>query len=135
MKTSIKTGLEKTRRLVVDETRVTRHLGERLGVYATPAMVNDIEMLCRDFLLEHLDPGEDSVGTRVDIQHLAATPEGMTVEISARISAVDGRAVTFEAVARDALDEVGRCTHHRFIVDLAKLKERLNAKIAKARAG
>jgi fluoroacetyl-CoA thioesterase len=58
----------------------------------------------------------------------------MAVEISAKITAVDGRAVMFEAVVRDALDEVGRCTHHRFIVDLAKLKERLNAKIAKAQA-
>ena len=131
MKPSLKTGLEKTHRVSVDAARVTRHMGEHLGVYATPSMVNDIEMLCRDFLLEHLDAGEDSVGTRVDIQHLAPTPEGMWVEISARIAAVDRRAVTFEAVVRDAFDEVGRCTHHRFVVDLDKTKERLAAKIAK----
>jgi predicted thioesterase len=133
MKASLQPGLTKTQTVLVDAAHVTRHMGEHLGVYATPAMVNDIEMLCRNFLREHVDPGEDSVGTRVDIQHLAATPEGMSVEITVKITAVDRRAVTFEAVVRDAIDEVGRCTHHRFIVDLVKLKERLTAKIAKAR--
>jgi fluoroacetyl-CoA thioesterase len=133
MKDTLKPGLQKTRRITVDRARVTRHMGETLGVYATPAMVNDIEMVCRDFLLEHLDAGEDSVGTRVDIQHLAATPEGMWVEITATVTTIDRRAVTLEAIVRDPLDEVGRCTHSRFIVDVAKMKERLAAKIAKAR--
>lgn len=132
MKASLKPGLEKTESVIVDQTRVVRHLSERLGVYATPAMVNDIEKVCRDLLLEHLDAGEDSVGTRVDIQHLAATPEGMAVKLSAKIAAVDRRAVTFEAVVHDAVEEVGRCTHTRFVVDVAKIKERLAAKIAKA---
>ena len=67
MKTSIKPGLAKTQSVAVDRVRVTRHLGEHLGVYATPSVVNDIEMLCRNFLPEHLDAGEDLVGTRVDI--------------------------------------------------------------------
>jgi predicted thioesterase len=135
MKASLKPGAEKTMNIVVDPTRAIRHLGEKEGVYATPSMVNDIEHVCRDLLLEHLDPGEDSVGTRVDVQHLAATPEGMAVEIRARISAVDRRAVTFEAVARDASEEVGRCTHTRFVVDVEKMKQRLAAKIAKAKGG
>lgn len=134
MKASLQPGHTKTQTITVDAARVTRHLGEHLGVYATPSMVNDIEMLCRNFLREFVDAGQDSVGTRVDIQHLAATPEGMPVEISVKVTAVDRRAVTFEAVVRDALDEVGRCTHQRFIVDLDKLKERLKAKIAKAKA-
>src|SRR3990172_1975241 len=135
MKASLQTGLTKTQTITVDEARATRHMGEHLGVYATPALVQDIEQLCRNFLREHVDPGEDSVGTRVDIQHLAAPPEGMSVEINVKIPAVDRRAVTFEVVARDAVEEVGRCTHTRFIVELAKLKERLTAKIAKAKGG
>lgn len=135
MKTSLTTGLQKTRRITAEGVRVTRHLGPHLGVYATPAMVNDMEMLCREFLLEHLDPGEDSVGTRVDVQHLASTPEGMWVEITATISHIDRRAVTFELTARDALDEVGRCTHSRFVVDIDKVKERVKVKIAKSRSG
>lgn len=123
------------RRLLVDATRVTRHMAEDLGVYATPAMLNDMEHLSRDLLQEHLDAGEDSVGTRADIQHLAATPEGLWVELRATVRAIDRRAVTFEIIARDAVDEIGRCTHHRFVVDTAKTKARLQAKIAKAGGG
>ena len=133
MKESLRPGLELTRRVVVEGDRVVRHLGEGAGVYGTPWLVADIERLCHAVILEHLDPGEGSVGTRVDIQHLAATPEGMWVDITARVSNVDRRAVTFEVTARDAIDEAGRCTHHRFIVDTAKIKERLAAKIAKGR--
>lgn len=134
MKASLEPGLKKTRQVIVDAARVTRHMGPGLGVYATPAMLMDMEHLSRDLLQEHLDAGEDSVGTRADIQHLAATPEGLPVEISVTISAVDRRAVTFDLVARDAFDEIGRCTHTRFVVDTAKTKERLQAKIAKAGA-
>lgn len=135
MKSTLKSGLQKTRRVLVDETRVTRHMAEDLGVYATPAMLNDMEYLSRDLLQEHLDAGEDSVGTRADIQHLAATPEGLQVDLTATILAIDRRAVTFEVVARDAIDEIGRCTHQRFVVDTAKTKERLQAKLAKVGCG
>lgn len=133
MKETCQPGLQKTRRITVDEARVVRHLGKDAGVYATPALAGDIERVCRELLLEHLDEGEDSVGTRIDVQHLAATPEGMSVEITATITVVDRRAVTFAVTARDAFDEVGRCTHSRFVVELAKMKERLAAKAAKAR--
>jgi predicted thioesterase len=133
MKASLIPGLEKTRRIVVESERVVRHLGEGLGVYGTPWLVADIERLCHAVILEHLDEGEGSVGTRVDIQHLAATPEGMWVDITARVTGVDRRAVTFEVTARDALDEVARCTHNRFVVDASKIGERLSAKISKAR--
>ena len=133
MKESCKPGLEKTRRIVVEGERVVRHLGEGAGVYGTPMLVADIEKLCHALILEHLDAGEGSVGTRVDIQHLAATPEGMWVDITAKVTHVDRRAVTFDVIARDAVDEVGRCTHNRFVVELTKIKERLAAKIAKGR--
>ena len=118
---------------MVEGWRVARHLGAGYGVYSTPAMVHDMETLCGALLMEHLNDGEHSVGTRVDILHLAATPEGMWVNFTARVKAVDHRAVTFEIVARDAIDEVGHCTHERFVVDLAKIKEKLAAKIEKGR--
>lgn len=134
MKATAKPGLKKTRRVLVDDTRVTVHMGEGLGLYATPLMLRDMEHLSRDLLQEHLDAGEDSVGTHAEIRHLAATPQGMWVDLSVTISAIDRRAVTFDLVARDAFDEIGRCTHTRFVVETAKTKERLQAKIAKARA-
>ena len=133
MKDSCTPGLEKNRRITVAGSRVIHHLGKDLGVYATPAMVADIEKLCHDLLQPHLDAGEGSVGTRVDIQHLAATPEGMRVELIARITGIDRRAVTFEVIARDPIDEIGRCVHTRFVVDLARVREKLAEKSALGR--
>ncbi len=133
MKDTCRVGLEISKRIVVEGGRVVRHLGEGSGVYGTPMLVADIEKLCAGLLTEHMDAGEGSVGTRVDIQHLAATPEGMWVDISAKVIEVDRRAVTFAVVARDTIDEVARCTHSRFVVELAKIKERLSAKAAKGK--
>ena len=90
------------------------------------------EERCRDFLLEHLDPGEDSVGAHVSIDHLAATPLGLAVSISVRIAEVDRRKVTFEFSVRDPVEECGRGKHVRFVVETAKTRERLAAKRAKA---
>ena len=122
------------RSITVDRERTIGFMGEKARVYATPMMVRDIEMTCRELLLEHLDPGEDSVGTRVEIDHLAATLLGMTVRIEARITEVKGRAVTFEVSAHDGIDECGRCKHQRFVVELKKSEERLAAKAQKANA-
>jgi fluoroacetyl-CoA thioesterase len=132
MKESCKPGIKKTRRVTVDEARVTRHMDGKTGVYGTPFLVRDIESLCHDLLVEHLDNGEGSVGTRVDVRHLAATPEGLWVELTATVTEVDRRAVTFSVQGRDAMEEIASCTHSRFVVDLDKIKERLTAKIAKA---
>ena len=101
-------------------------------VYATPRMVSDVEYTCRDFLLEHLDAGEDSVGAHVSIDHLAATPMGLKVSVEAKIVDIDRRRVTFEFSVRDPIEEVGRGKHVRFVVETAKTRERLAAKRAKA---
>ena len=133
MKDSLAAGLSSSRRVTIDRARTIGFMGEDARVYATPMVVQDVESTCRDLLLEHLDEGEDSVGTRVEIDHMAATIEGMWVEFSAKITEIDGRAVSFEVTARDALDDVVRCRHNRFVVDVAKTKERLAAKAAKAK--
>jgi len=101
-------------------------------VYATPHMVSDVEYTCRDFLLEHLDPGEDSVGAHVSIDHLAATPLGLSVSVEIRITEIDRRRVTFEFSVKDPIEEAGRGKHVRFVVDHAKTHERLAAKRKKA---
>src|ERR1700704_5484804 len=132
MKTSLKPGLAFSKTVQVDESRGIGFMGKEGIVYATPKMVSDVEYTCRDFLLEHLDPGEDSVGTQVVIDHLAATPMGLKVSIELRISEVDRRKVKFDFTVRDSVEEVGRGTHTRFIVDTAKTRERLAAKRAKA---
>jgi len=101
-------------------------------VYATPRMVSDVEYTCRDFLLQHLDAGEDSVGTHVSIDHLAATPLGLQVTIQINVEQIDRRKVVFRFSVRDTIEEVGRGTHERFVVETAKTRERLAAKRAKA---
>lgn len=134
MKSTLAAGLSLTRRLVVDEARCISFMGRENMVYATPHMVSDVEYACREFLLQHLDEGEDSVGAHVTIDHLAATPEGMEVTIEAKLSKVEGRRVSFEFSVRDPLEECGRGIHVRFIVDGAKTRDRLAAKRAKASA-
>ncbi len=101
-------------------------------VYATPRMVSDVEYACRDFLLEHLDPGEDSVGAHVSIDHLAATPLGLKVTIEAQVTEVDRRKIVFDFSVKDPVEECGRGRHVRFVVETAKTRERLAAKRAKA---
>jgi predicted thioesterase len=133
MRSSLAAGLAKTATITVDQPRTIDFMGEECRVYATPQMLNDIEVLCRDLLLEHLDPGENSVGARVELDHLAPTLLGMTVEITAKVAEVNGRLVTFEIEARDSLDLVGRGAHMRFLVDTAKIAERLRRKAAKVK--
>ncbi len=132
MKASLATGVTTTARIDIDRARTIDFMGDEGRVYATPELVRDIEMTCRDLLLTHLDPGEDSVGTRVEIDHVGATLLGMWVEITVTVEAVSGRAVTFDVRARDAVEEVARGKHNRFVVDVAKTAERLKGKAAKA---
>jgi fluoroacetyl-CoA thioesterase len=135
MKSTVAPGLALSRRLTVDAGRTIDFMGDEARVYATPALVRDIELTCREGLLEHLDAGEDSVGARIELDHTAPTLLAMPVEIHASIAEVKGRLVTFEIVARDSLDEIARGKHVRFVVDIKKTTERLKAKAAKAAAG
>jgi len=133
MKTTLQAGLAAKRRFRIDRERTIDFMGEKARVYATPMLVRDIEMTCREFLLGHLDAGEDSVGTRVEIDHLAATLLGMEVEISIGVAEVKGRAVTFTVEAHDGIDPVCRGKHMRFVVDLKQTEARLAAKAQKAK--
>ena len=132
MKPTLVAGLSTQKTVLVDEPRCIGFMGKEGMVYATPRMVSDVEYACRDFLLGHLDPGEDSVGAHVSIDHLAPTPLGLSVSIEIRITEVDRRKVVCAFSVRDPIEEVGRGTHARFVVDTAKSRERLAAKRAKA---
>jgi fluoroacetyl-CoA thioesterase len=132
MKQTLKKDLSFSKNLRVDESRCIGFMGKEAMVYATPRMVSDVEYACRDFLLQHLDPGEDSVGARVEIDHLAATPLGLEVTIEAKIAEIDRRKITFEFSVHDPVEPVGRGRHVRFVVETAKTRERLAAKRAKA---
>jgi predicted thioesterase len=132
LKTTLAAGLTFSKRILIDADRCISFMGKENMVYATPKMVSDVEYACRDYLLGHLDSGEDSVGAHVSIDHLAATPPGLEVTIDVRIAQVDRRRVTFEFSVKDPVEEAGRGTHVRFVVETAKSRERIAAKRAKA---
>jgi fluoroacetyl-CoA thioesterase len=136
MKDTLATGIETTARITVERDRTIGFMGEELRVYATPEMVRDIERTCRDLLMEHLEETENSVGARVEIDHLGATLVNTWVDVHAKIVEIDRRRVTFEASVHDqAGDHVGQCRHTRFVVDLDKQRERLEAKRARLDEG
>ena len=134
MKPSLQPGVSLTRKILVDRERTIDFMGEDARVYATPSMILDIERTCRDLILQHTDAGEDSVGIEVAIKHLAATLPGMTVEIDVRVTAVEGRKVTFEVTAKDEIEAISGGIHARFVVNVGKTVERLKAKAAKRAA-
>ena len=131
MKDTLKPGLTATRRITVDRPRTVDFLGETLRVYATPELVRDFEQTCRDFLLAHVDAGEDSVGTGITVTHSGATLLGMQVDVSITVAKVDGRLVSFDLLAKDGAEEISRGTHTRFVVEVEKLRSRVAAKAAK----
>ena len=136
MKESLKAGASFTAKVKIVKDKTIGFMGDDLRVYATPSMVQDTERSCRDFMLQHLDEGEDSVGARVEIDHLGPTLVGQTVEIECRIVEVDGRRVQFEVEIRDEIDTVGRAKHTRFVVEKGRQGGRLQKKIERlAEAG
>ena len=134
MKDTLRPGVSLTSRITVDRDRTIAFMGEEARVYATPRLISDIEMTCRQFLLEYCEAGEDSVGVEITLKHLAATLMGSTVEITASVTAVDRRKVVFEVSAKDEIDQISAGTHARFVVNLDKRVEALRAKAAKLAA-
>jgi len=134
MSETLKAGLTSTRRYDIDAGRTIGFMGDDCRVYSTPSLLYDIEVVCRDLLLENIEAGKDSVGTRIELDHVGATLLGMWIEITVTVTEVNGPAVTFEFTARDALEEVARGKHSRFVVGAEKTAQRLKAKLAKALA-
>ena len=132
MRASLAAGATATSSVTVDRERTIDFMGEKARVYATPMLVRDIEVACRELLLRHLDPGEDSVGTRIELVHLAPTLMGMPVSIKVTVVDVKGRAVTLEIEGRDSVEAICRGRHQRFVVDVKTTEARLAAKAAKA---
>jgi fluoroacetyl-CoA thioesterase len=97
-------------------------------VYATPMMIRAMENAALNAIREFLERGESAVGTAIDIRHLAATPVGHQVTATATVTRVDGRRIWFDVSARDEIEEIGRGTHERMVIDLKRLGSRLAQK-------
>jgi len=97
-------------------------------VFATPMMVTAMENAALNAIRGYLDAGESAVGTAVDIRHLAATPVGHEITAEAQVTQVDGRRIVFDVSAHDEMEPIGKGTHERMIVDVARLARKLQAK-------
>ncbi len=138
MKESLQPGLEYTHTYRVPENKTVPHLypeskifQEMPEVLATGFMVGLIEWACMEALAPHLEPGEGSVGTLVNVTHTAATPPGMEVTVHVRCLEVDGQRTVWEIEARDEVDVICKGTHERFCIDF----DRFNARVAKKAGG
>lgn len=97
-------------------------------VFATPALAGLMEAAAVDALLDALDAEQTTVGVQLELQHLAATPLGMTVRAEARLMTVEGRRLTFRISATDGVEQIGVGTHQRVIVDRERFMRRTLAK-------
>ena len=126
---TIPVGLKgELRRRVTDDIAINFMGLEGARVLATPFMINLLEMTCRDSILPLLDPGFDSVGTEVNVKHLAATPVGMEVTFKSEVIAVDDRRIRFKVSAFDEKEQVADGTHERFVINVERFAKRLKEK-------
>ena len=123
-------GLIGTAEIVVGPEHTAPFVGSgRIAVLATPVMINVIEAAALA-AIEHLLPaGHQSLGTRLDVSHTAATPIGVRVTASAEVLSLEGRIVTFRVEARDELEPIGGGTHQRVVVSVARFDERVQRKL------
>jgi fluoroacetyl-CoA thioesterase len=128
---AINVGLIGRTELTVGEEHTAPRIGSgRVHVLATPVMINLFEAAALAAIEHLLPPGHQSLGTRLDVSHVAATPVGMRVLAEAEVIAVEGRVVTFRVAARDQRDLIGEGTHQRMVVNLERFDQRVQEKIA-----
>lgn len=128
-------GLIGTAELVVGEQHTAPRIGSgRIRVLATPVMINLIEAAALAAIEQSLPEHHQSLGTRLDISHIAATPVGMRVRATAEVERVEGRTVHFRVRAEDERELIGEGTHQRVVVNLERFDARLQKKLLAVRA-
>jgi fluoroacetyl-CoA thioesterase len=130
----LKVGLRGASELVVGEEHTAPRVGSgRVHVLATPVMINVIEAAALA-AIEHLLPaGYQSLGTRLDVRHFAATPVGMRVRAGVEVTGIDKRTVTFRVSVSDEKEPIGDGTHERVIVNVSRFDVRVQEKVAMVR--
>src|ERR1700744_6817857 len=125
----IKVGMSAERTLVVPAERTVGHFVPHMPmVYATPMMILEMELASGDAISAYLEPGWVTVGTEVDIKHLAATPVGATVRTTAKVIAVERRGIRFEVEAFDEKRRIGEGRHARGLVNFASFVAQFDKK-------
>jgi len=127
---ALKAGLTGRAELVVGEEHTAPRVGSgRVHVLATPVMINLIEAAALEAIERLLPAGHQSLGTVLNVRHIAATPVGMRVTASAEVMGVEGRTVRFRVEARDERELIGDGTHERVVVNVAKFDLRVQRKL------
>jgi fluoroacetyl-CoA thioesterase len=136
MKDSLRTGLTHQLKFTIPPTKTVPHLypesesfRQMPEVLATGYLVGLLEWACIEALRPHLDwPREQSLGTRINVSHLAATPPGLTVTVDVRLDRVEGRKLSFAVSAHDGADKISEGTHERVVIDHARFAARISDK-------
>jgi predicted thioesterase len=132
METTLRAGLSGSAELLVAEAHTAPRVGSgRVHVLATPVMINLFEAAALDAVERLLPPGRQSLGTVLNVRHIAATPVGMRVTATAEVTGVEGRTIRFRDEARDEKDLIGDGTHERVVVNVEKFDERVQRKLLK----
>jgi fluoroacetyl-CoA thioesterase len=135
MAEQLQAGMTFDKTIMVTEELAAKHLaGEGVAVFSTPELVRFIEICALEGVRLFLKTGQDTVGMRVDVRHLAATPVGMRVSATCTLVEVDRRRLAFTFEVHDELDKIGEGTHERFIIDRDKQQQRLQEKLARWKA-
>jgi predicted thioesterase len=125
---------KKERKTTVKQSQTTSFLWEGENVFSTPSMISEMEETCRLLLKEQFlnnNDEFDSVGTLVDIKHLAATPVGAEITLNAEIIDVGDSRILFKVSAKDKVELIGEGKHERYIINIPRFKERFNKKVEK----
>lgn len=128
--TDLKPGLTGTATLVVREEHTAAQVGSgRAPVLASPIMIALMEAAAVDCVEQHLPAGQESLGIRLEVDHTAPTPVGLTVTATAELTAIDGRRLTFHVEARDSRDLIGKGRHTRVVVDTEHFRAKVQTKL------
>ena len=126
----LKPGLKATVEIVVGTRDTAAHVGSgKIGVLATPILVTLLETAALQAVEEFMQPGQQTVGTRLDISHTAATPVGMRVFAHAELVSVDGRKLTFKLHAEDEIEPIAGGVHERLIISVDRFDQRMQKKL------
>ena len=130
-------GASKDRTITVSSNQTTSFLWEGENVLSTPSMISEMEETCRLLLKEQVIPDAqwDSVGTIVDVKHLAATPVGAQVSLKAKVMSFEGRRVMFEVQAFDKLEKIGEGRHERFVINVPRFRANFDEKVRRLSKG
>jgi fluoroacetyl-CoA thioesterase len=126
----VEIGIKGRQDEIVTEELTASHIGSgAVRVFATPMMISLMEKTCQRSVVPYLEEGQETVGTRVDIAHVSSTPIGMKVWCESELVDIDRRRLVFKVAAYDEKGLIGEGRHERFIIDIARFKEKTESKL------